>query len=833
MKKSFLGTLIVFVSAFSLHAAPPPPTPTLFTLPRDPVTGYGFTLDWTKSTGATLYEVQRAVGSNFNPPAQTYWPTSDLLVLGPQPAGTYQFRVRAWKKPPQNGGVSSGWSNVIQVVVLDDTAFLDLVARKTFDYFLASTYPTTGLTRDRLAVDGSGTPPASIAAGGFYLSALTVGAERGWISFNDAQTRALTALETYRSGTPTVHGFYYHFLNPDGTPSNVPFLEVSSIDTALLMAGALQAGEYFGGEVQTIANEIYERVEWDWMLDPATKLFRQAWTETGGYVGYYNSFSEGNLLYLLAIGSPTHPTPADSFYSFARPKGSYTGPNFVFTGGGQIFTYQYPQAWFDFRNTTDYLGVNWWQNSIEGVRANQRWCADNPGLGYSQHLWGLTACDGPNGYKAYGAKPSYWQEQDGTIAPTGIGGSVPIAPDLAIPSLKHLYTTYGNSIWKTYGFVDSFHPGLNWVDGYYLGIDQGIILLMLENHRSGMVWETFMQNPHVLNALARAGFSGYASSAPDVSLENFEDQNFWTPDTSFGWWETDRTAVYQRSNEFGTVSEGAVSLRLQYAKNGLPWSITSGHISAANPNHDFSNHELLTMKVFGACEILVKLRDGTFAEQEVGTLRAVNPNGWNTLTFDISSLGLNTESIENVMFFVDPANPSSSGTVLFDDIRLESRNSAPVENFEDGNLWTPDSTLGWWDIDGTTVYQRSISLDPSLGGFGAMRVNYNKNGLPWSYFGGYLSPSNPRRDFTGHTRVVVWVYGQANVLLKLRDRSLAEADVSTEQATNSNGWTRLEFDYSDISSIVNLSDIENLLFFVEPGNGTASGTIWIDDIVLE
>ena len=535
------GVSSAWSNVIAVRVAGLPQTPTLFSPLRPPATN-GFRLAWTGDANAAIFELQESTTPVFtNPPAAQYWPTTASEPIPPKPAGIFYYRVRGWNGLPEQGGQSGAWSNTVTVQVLSDAEFLDLVARKTFDYFLEATYPN-GLTRDRVSTGSAPDDIASVAASGFYLSALTVGAERGWMSRGDGETRALTTLQTLTSGTPTEHGFFHHFLNADGTPSSVPFPEVSSIDTALCIAGALQAGEYFGGQAKTLAEALYRRVEWDWMLD-ANLIMHQGWTPQSGLFGSYGSFSEAILLYLLGVGSPTHPISAEAFYAFARPKGAYGGPDFVFTEGGQLFVYHYPTAWFDFRNTADALGVNWWQNAIEAVRANQRFAINNPAFGYGQYVWGLTSSDGPYatpqnpyGYQGYGAQPAYYNTHDGTIAPTGIGGSIALAPDIALPSLKQLYTVYGDQIWQAYGFVDAFNPNLGWADAYYLSIDQGPILLMLENYRAGTIWRTFMQNPSVVRTLARARFSGYVPAA--ASLENFEDGNFWTPETTVGWWDS-------------------------------------------------------------------------------------------------------------------------------------------------------------------------------------------------------------------------------------------------------------------------------------------------------
>ncbi|MDD4879369.1 MAG: glucoamylase family protein [Candidatus Omnitrophica bacterium] len=818
-----------YISQVVNITVPTLPMPVLSPVSR-PMPSFTFPLNWSKSSGDYIYELAEDTNPGFttvNPPQ--YWPRVNYENIPARQPGTYYYRVRAWDKLPEWGGIASAWSDAITVTVLSDADFKDLIARKTFDYFIASTYPS-GLTLDRFSTTGTQSGVMSIASSGFYLSALTVGVERGWITRGEGYDRAKKTLQTIAVGTPRVHGFYYHFLKADGTPSDTPFREVSTIDTALLIAGALQAGEYFGGDIKALADYIYKRVEWDWMYDPNLGLMRQAWHEPDNFQGYYNVYSEAIVLYLLAIGSPTHAIPAESFYVFHRPKGGYGGPDFTFTPGGQVFTYQYAQAWFDFRNTADALGVNWWQNSIEGVRANQRFAIDNRGSGYSEYMWGITACDGPDGYNAYGARPAYGNYADGTIAPTGMGGSIVLAPDIALPGLKYIYATYGDKVWNTYGFIDAFNVERNWYDPDYIGIDQGIILLMFENGMSGLIWNTFMKNQHVLRSLSRAHFSGY--TAPDIVLEDFEDGNFWTPDTTVGWWDSNGNTVYRRMNTYTVAFDGRVSMEVNYSKNGDPWSLTGAWFSAANPHRDFSFYDTLTLKVYNSANILVKLRDQAQTEKDAGTFKAKNTAAWNNLSFDIANTGVNKSAIDNILLFVDPGDEASSGNIYLDQIKLENRKSVTVEDFEDGNFWSPAASLGWWDGDGTMVYQRAGSKDPSHGGFAAMRVSYAKNGLPWSCFGGYIDNSNPLHDFTKHNRLAFWVFGTCDIMVKLRDRSFHEAELGKGRAANSYGWTRMVFDYTSVDSI-NLSDIDNILFFVAPGDASASGTICLDDIVLE
>jgi hypothetical protein len=207
-------------------------------------------------------------------------------------------------------------------------------------------------------------------------------------------------------------------------------------------------------------------------------------------------------------------------------------------------------------------------------------------------------------------------------------------------------------------------------------------------------------------------------------------------------------------------------------------------------------------------------------------------DGWNHLVFDFSQSGLDLSRIDNLLFFADPGVAGSSGNFVMDSLALEVRQPLVLEDFEDGDLWTPDTTLGWWDVDGSAVYARWTALDPSRGGLGSMHVGYNKNGLPWSFFGGHLSEANPLRDFTQARKLTFWVNGASTVMVKLRDRQMAEVELGTVSFEKWVGWTKVTLDYSQLQGI-NLTDIDNILFFVAPGEEQATGTFHIDDIALE
>lgn len=370
-----------------------------------------------------------------------------------------------------------------------DEAFIDKLEYDSLLYFAREANPKNGLIKDSSRPGA----PASIAAVGFGLTALCIGESRGWVDEKQAYDRVLKTLLTFRDRVPNEHGFFYHFLDMR-TGARVWNSEVSSIDTALFLAGALFAGEYFKGtEVEKVARELYERVDWPWMLNGKNVLC-MGWMPEKGFLWYYwDSYSEAMILYALAIGSPTYPIPKEAWFSWERPVDSYKGLEVVYCYTGSIFTYQYSHAWIDFRRL--YEGDrNYYSNSVNAVRANREFCIDNADKfrAYGEDVWGLTASLGPEGYRGYGAKPGE-AFHDGTIAPCGMAGSIVFDWEKSLDGLKYLYARHKNFLYGKYGFKDAFNIDKGWWAEEYLAIDVGITLIMLENYKTGLVWDKFMR----------------------------------------------------------------------------------------------------------------------------------------------------------------------------------------------------------------------------------------------------------------------------------------------------------------------------------------------------
>jgi hypothetical protein len=395
-----------------------------------------------------------------------------------------------------------------------DDKLLDDLQRASFDFFWQEADPHTGLVRDRANAEGGDTRLlSSIAATGFGLTAMCIGHRREYRARTEIAKRVRKTLSFLANEAPEIHGFLYHYVNlRDG--KRLGGSEISPIDMAILLCGALTCRAYFQDEaVHKDATRLYERVEWPWALDGGD-TFSLKWTPEFGFSPLrWDCYSEGMMLYLLAIGSPRFPVPADCWRSIQRPWLAYRDYRFV-SAPTPLFVHQYPHAWFDFRDKEDQY-LDYFANSVVAVRAHREFCLElKEQFGsYSENLWGITASDSCQGYVAWGGPPLQGPI-DGTIVPAAAAGSLPFLFPESVSVLRNLRRQYGNRIWKQYGFVDAFNPLTGWVDPDVIGIDTGISLLMAENARSQFVWNTFMRNPEAQLAMKNCGFhSRFAKSA--------------------------------------------------------------------------------------------------------------------------------------------------------------------------------------------------------------------------------------------------------------------------------------------------------------------------------
>ena len=381
--------------------------------------------------------------------------------------------------------------------------FLDKVEHDTFKYFLHTMNSETGLVKD----NSKPRSPCNVAGIGFFLSALCIGQERGWIAPDEARKTTHQILSFIYDQMEHKNGFLYHFVSTK-TGQRVWNSEISSIDTALFLAGALSAGEYFGGEIQTLAHKLFDRVDWEWMMNKSDFLC-MGWTPEQKFLrSYWDRYSELMILYALAIGSETHPIPERSWNRWRRDRKTYKDYTIVYCGTGSLFTYQYSHGWMDFRYIND-PKTDWWKNSLDATQANREFCINTTGeyKSFGENSWGITACLGPRGYKPYGAEPGYYPEYDGTVAPCAAAGSIVFTPSESIQALKHMYDTYGSKLYGKYGFKDAYNLDENWFADQSITINQGIMLVMIENYRSGLIWKLFMKNRYVRNWLKRCNLS--------------------------------------------------------------------------------------------------------------------------------------------------------------------------------------------------------------------------------------------------------------------------------------------------------------------------------------
>jgi hypothetical protein len=433
-------------------------------------------------------------------------------------------------------------------------ALLDDIQARTFRYFWETTDPVTGLAPDRWPH----APFGSIASTGFALTAYPIGVQRGWVARPAAALRVRNTLRFLGQATqgPAVQGvagykgLFYHFLDMN-MGARFKKVELSTVDTAWLMAGALFCSSYFTGDspvevqIRGLAEDLYRGVDWQWASPAATgRGVNMGWDPVDGFLkDTWLGYNEAMMMYILALGSPTHAVEPDAWSAWTQTYdenfGLHGGP-LPHLGYPSLFTHQYSHVWIDFRGIRDaYMrnkGFDYFENSRRATLAQQAYAIANP-MGwkaYSRDIWGLTACDGPgdsthlyrgerrqfHGYDARGPG----QDDDGTLAPTAALGSIAFAPEICTAAAVAMHRQFGPAIYGRYGFTDAFNPSFDftdvrpetgkvvpaagWVAPQYLGIDQGPIVAMIENLRGGLIWNTMRQNPHIQRGLKRAGFTG-------------------------------------------------------------------------------------------------------------------------------------------------------------------------------------------------------------------------------------------------------------------------------------------------------------------------------------
>jgi hypothetical protein len=390
-----------------------------------------------------------------------------------------------------------------------DRDFLYELECLTFRYFWEQANPATGLVKDRCNVRTTtdNGVVASIAATGFGLTALCIAEEEGFILRAQAIERVATTLRSLWKKLPNHRGFFYHWANIN-TGERIWDSEISSVDTAILLCGVLTCREHFrDAEVTRLASEVLNRVEWTWLSEDTT-LLSHGWTPEFGFLpSRWDYYSELMMMYLLALGSSSHPLRPETWNAWKRLTFEYDGLRYI-GSFAPLFVHQYSQAWFDFRGKRDRY-ADYFQNSVIATDVHRRFCIELASQfpSYSDDLWGVTASDSDKGYVIWGGPPAVGPI-DGTVVPSASAGSLPFLSQPAMRVLRTIRSRYSQA-WCQYGFVNAFNPLKGWYDSDVVGIDTGITMLMAENARTGFVWNTFMRTPEAKRGMERAGFRPY------------------------------------------------------------------------------------------------------------------------------------------------------------------------------------------------------------------------------------------------------------------------------------------------------------------------------------
>lgn len=477
-------------------------------------------------------------------------PSTVPQSTAPQPAAPQPTAPQP--STPQQGVVVQGTR--VHDPVRDGDPVVNNLQRRTFNFFWRTANSSNGMMPDRYPTPSF----ASIAGIGFALTAYVIGAERGYITRAQARTRTLRTLRTLarlpqgdaEQGMAGYRGFYYHFLHMHNG-ARFGTTELSTVDTALMIAGVLVAQSYFDAntrserEIRRLAEELYARIDWVWAQNGGPTI-THGWRPESGFIPFdWRGYNEALLLYVLALGSPTFAVERAVWDEWTKTYPEHWG---TFSGQehlsfGPMFGHQYSHVWIDFRGIQDDFmrekGIDYFENSRRAAYAQREYARQNPmrWRGYDSEIWGLSACDGPaatvqmfnndeRGFFTYMARGTASTQvvDDGTIAPTAAVGSIAFAPEIVIPTIRAFRARYGKHLYQRYGFLDAINPSftftdvqlrhgrvienVGWVADDYLAIDQGPIVAMIENYRSGLIWTIMKRNSHIRRGLERAGFTG-------------------------------------------------------------------------------------------------------------------------------------------------------------------------------------------------------------------------------------------------------------------------------------------------------------------------------------
>jgi hypothetical protein len=622
---------------------------------------------------------------------------------------------------------------------VSDQAILEFIQKKMFRYYWNEANPATGLIKwGEQNFGPGGQQVSSIAVVGMGLSAMTIAAQKGWITPQQARDRIMATLETFDTVTPNVHGFWYHFINMN-TAARADASEVSSVDSALLILGALQAGEYFKDtypEIAQKADTLYRRMDWTWWLnrtrpgidDPWHNQFvNMGWRPEydasapipnngpeGGYFvsDWWNRYCESLLVNILALGSPTHPIADGAWKNMARWKVNAFGMDFI--QEPPLFTHQYHHLWMDFRGRHD-GHADYWQNARLATLANRQTCLTDSLGRYESNRWGLTACEAPaGGYAVYGGSPG--GGHDGTVAVSAPMGSMEFAPAEAFAAVRYMFFQYKHHIWGRFGFNDSFNVNQTWRSSWANGLYNGASILALENHLSGLVRDTAMRNVHIRRGLDRA----FTPQVQIVAYDNELHRGDWQPVWVRTWGLSRSIQDFEPTNgtpgaSFWDAWDSLPALAASPVRSGARSLATQGHTVGIKPrwgNLDLSAATHVGAWVYdttGSHPVELRLRDTTGANMPVWSAMNTVAGQWTEITWPLSAfVGLDVSSVQDLEFYV-----TNQGAYYFDDVFHAAESDLQVElkdgggnvrfaNTRDGVVYSDGTYDVWvltpWDL---------------------------------------------------------------------------------------------------------------------------------------
>jgi len=577
-----------------------------------------------------------------------------------------------------------------------EDSFLEAIQTGVASYFWDEC-GTNGLVRDRL----SDLRLSSTLAGGLQLTAYCVEAERGWRARETAAARVLQVLRGY-AALPRFHGMFarYYDLETRKMVPEVPGQAVSAdvTETAYLMAGALTCAEYFDAKtplelnIRKLAKKLYLAVEWNWMLGGAQErqqwTLARSWSPTGGFSAerLKSDFDLSAMLaYLLAIGSPTHSIPVACWNSgWALSYTWWDGDDARFISCPPLAAHQYAHIWVNFRNCKDRF-ADYFRNSVYATYANRDYGITQ--LYPVEGLWGLTYCDGPDGFALYGYPPlSGPVDQDAVISPAAAGGSIVFTPRESIQMLYNIYDRFGEKIFGKYGFVDACSPKNDWFSTDVVAVDSGPLMLMIENYRSELIWRTFMKNQFIRRAMDRVGFVGV--------IDDFEPHPGVAP---YNLWESSRR--YAQRTVDDSVREGVASLKVSFVRRAHG---QDAPLIAKPIRSDFSRYRYISLWLKGLDRLHVSIEDSSHRSAQLRVAGSVpSADGWAHIYYELPQSSMVDLATVNSVMFAVPTSVTDAGEFYMDGIFLVNEadltNPHQPDGFRADTTRMPGEVLLAWD----------------------------------------------------------------------------------------------------------------------------------------